>query len=281
MSTDERCRIGERSWLARQDDWHTTSALMISGADALVSGPGFDTETIAALAADAGLEIPATVHLLVTHMDFDHLRGIGMLPEARVVAGAGTAAKLADDGERGRYEAMAAAAGTPWRGPPRVDRAVEPPAPVRCGEQSVAALALPGHTSDSVGYYSPEFKLLLPGDYLSVSSYPMITAGLTPAIATHGLLLATLEENDVRWVVPGHGPAMDALGAARVAREDLDYLRALAAAIVEADGRGLDRDVALETVRRATSPPRAATGGFETLDMHEVNARRGWEAATR
>jgi glyoxylase-like metal-dependent hydrolase (beta-lactamase superfamily II) len=263
-------RVGERVWLARQDAWATTSILLLRETSALVCGPGFDDAALATACAQAGAPPPEQTFLLVTHMDFDHLAGVGTLARAEVVGGVETARLLADPDTVGRYARLAAEWGGSWPGEPQLDRAVDP-GPFRCGPFAVEAIAAPGHTDDAVAYVLADDHVFLPGDYLSPVTYPLVTGSLAAARKTHERLLAVLDRPEIRLVVPGHGSLLDPDAARRLATEDLDYLNGLAAAAAAA--ADLPQGLA-EREAYAVEPPRPACAGFEALGMREANARR-------
>jgi glyoxylase-like metal-dependent hydrolase (beta-lactamase superfamily II) len=263
-------RVGEMLWIVRQDAWETTSILLMRDGVALVCGPGFDDAAVAAACSEAEAPLPARTYLLVTHMDFDHLAGIGRLTRADVVGGAGTQRLLADPDTVADYTRLAEDWGGTWEAQPQLDRAIDP-GPFRCGPFAVEALAAPGHTDDALAYVLADDHLLLPGDYISPVTYPLVTGSLQAARETHVRLLAILARPEIRFVVPGHGSLLDPDAARRIATEDLDYLDRLAAAAAAAGG--LPSGLA---VREAYSvkPPRPARAGFEALGMREANARR-------
>lgn len=274
MSSGVR-RIGRRLWLARESPWDTTSLLAVRDGAALVCGPGFDGAELATAARDAGLAAPARVSLLVTHVDFDHLRGPGRLPGAEVIAGEDTHAAL-ENGSRQHYARLAEEWGAPWEASPRVDRIVRGGEPFAAGPFRVEPVAAPGHTPDALAYVLPEEGIFLPGDYVSSATYPLITGSLAAALETHERLLAVLERSDVWLVVSGHGPVLDPAEARRIASEDASYLERLAdaAALAVADGRPPGPAVAAVY---GVEPPRVPRGGFEAIDMRTMNARSALE----
>ncbi len=268
-------RIGPRLWLAREPMWDTSSLLVARDGTAVVCGPGFDTASLASSVEQAGLEVPERVVLLVTHVDFDHLRGPGRLPGAEVVAGAETLVAL-DAGLREEYEARAREWGVTWEAAPRVDRTVRGGEMLTAGPFRVEVIAAPGHTADAVAYVLPDEGVFLPGDYVSGATYPLVAGSLAASRETHERLLAVLERDDVWLVVPGHGPVLDPVEARRIAAEDAAYLERLELAAARATADGEAPGPALAAVY-GVEPPRLPRGGFEAIEMRTANARRALE----
>jgi hydroxyacylglutathione hydrolase len=268
-------RVGDTLWLARQDAWETTSILLLRDGACLACGPGFDDEAVDAACEESGVLPPTRTYLLVTHMDFDHLGGIGRLEQAEVVGGAQTQRLLADPEVVAKYRHLAEEWGGAWRASPRIDRIVGSGS-FRCGPFAVEALPAPGHTDDAIAYLLPDDHLFLPGDYVSPVTYPFVTGSLVAARTTHERLLAVLDRTEVRLIVPGHGSLLDPDAARQIAGEDLEYLERLA--VVGASTSGLPAGAAFREAY-AVEPPRSARAGFEALGMREANARRAVKEA--
>jgi glyoxylase-like metal-dependent hydrolase (beta-lactamase superfamily II) len=257
----------------QNEAWETSSVLVLRGGCALVCGPGFTEALIGAARRGEGQrERVGATQLLVTHVDFDHLQGVFGLPEARVVAGRATARLLEEDATREKLRRLAGEWGASWPRDPCVDRVVEAGEVFTLGVFTVRALAAEGHTPDGLAYVLSDLELLLPGDYISASSYPFLTASLSGAIGTYERLLAELACSPIRWVVPGHGPFLDRGEATRIAREDLDYLQALEGAARAAAAGGMSPGQALVRAY-AVEPPRANLPDFEVFAPRLCNAR--------
>jgi glyoxylase-like metal-dependent hydrolase (beta-lactamase superfamily II) len=211
------------------------------------------------------------MHVLVTHADFDHVGGIPYVPDAVVVAGEATAARIRS-GEAGRDLVDAGREwGVDWLDSLRVDRVV-PPGETACGVFRVEAIVADGHTADGLAYVLVEQGVLVAGDYLSGMTYPFLGGSLEAAIATHRRLLDALDRHELRWVVPGHGAPLPPAEARSVGEADLAYLQALAAAVAEARERDLPPGPALLHVF-AVEPPRPTTLDFELYGLRAANAR--------
>lgn len=262
--------LGEGVWASQTPLWQTNAVLARSGSDVLLCDPCFTPDEIERLVTLAR-EPVGPIHLLITHGDFDHVCGIGYLPEAVVAAGATTAERIRSGTPADELEAAGAEWGVTWPTGLRVDRIVEP-GRFACGDFDVEAIEATGHTADGLAYVLIEQGVLLPGDYLSDMTYPFVGGGLEETIATVRRLLDALERHDVRWVIPGHGRALAAGEARAVGESDLAYLEALARAVREAAADRLSPGLALLHVF-AVEPPRETTPDFEIYALRAANAR--------
>ena len=262
--------LGEGVWVSQTPLWQTNAVLARSGSETLLCDPCFvpdEIERLVALAREPG----GPIQLLVTHGDFDHVCGIGYVPEALVIAGAATAERITSGTAADQLAAAGVEWGVAWSTGLRVDRVVEP-GPFECGTFQVEAIEANGHTADGLAYVLVDQGVLLPGDYLSDMTYPFIGGGLEPTIATSRRLLDALERHDLRWVVPGHGRALTPEEAAAAGESDLAYLEALVRAVREATADGLSPGEALLHVFEV-EPPRETTPDFEIYGLRAANAR--------
>jgi hydroxyacylglutathione hydrolase len=262
--------LGEGVRVLQTRLWQTNGLLARSGDEALLCDPCFTAEEIETLAA-AAREGGGPIHLLVTHGDYDHVCGIGYLPEATVVAGAETAERIRS-GEAGEQLAAAGAEwGIAWPTQLRVDRVVEP-GRVECGAFTVEVLDARGHTRDGVAYALLDHGVLLPGDHLSDMTYPFVLGPLDQIIDSTQRLLEALERLGLRWVVPGHGRPLTPEEAAAVGEADLTYLESLRRAVAEARAAELAPGEAVLRVFEV-EPPRETTPDFEIYALRGFNAR--------
>jgi hydroxyacylglutathione hydrolase len=262
--------LGEGVWLSQTPLWQTNALLARSGDEVLLCDPCFtpeEIERLASTARDAG----GAIHLLITHGDFDHVCGIGYVPEATVTTGAATAARITSGTASEELTAAGAEWGIEWRSDLRVDRVVEP-GRFECGAFAVETLEASGHTADGLAFILLEQGVLLPGDYLSDMTYPFIGAGLDRTIATTRRLLEALERLEIRRVVPGHGRSLTPHEAKAVGEADLAYLESLGEAAREARSDDLSPGEALLRVFEV-EPPRATTPDFEIYALRSANAR--------
>lgn len=252
--------------------WQTNTVLAVAQRDAILCDPSWEPAEVAALRETAQRDARGTSYVLVTHADYDHTCGIGAFPDATVVAGPETAERIRS-GTAARELADASAEwGLPWEGEPRVDHVVEPGETHELGSFRVATIEARGHVADGLAWVLLDQAVLLAGDYLAVTSYPFVIDSLERSRRTIERLLQALDEHDLRWVVPGHGPALAPADARRVGEEDLDYLDRLAEAARDALAAGLSPGHSLVRVW-SVEPPRPTTPDFEVFDVRGANAR--------
>lgn len=262
--------LGEGVSVTQTPLWQTNAVFARAGADALLCDPCFTPGEIERLVALAR-ETDGPIHLLLTHGDFDHVCGIGYVPEAVVYAGAATAERIRSGTADDQLAAAGVEWGVTWPAGLRVDREVGPGL-LKCGTFNVEAIEANGHTADGLAYVLVDQGVLLPGDYLSDMTYPFIGGGLEATIATSRRLLDALERHDLRWIVPGHGRVLTPEEAAAVGRSDLAYLEGLARAVAEAATDRLSPGQALLHVFDV-EPPRETTPDFEIYSLRAANAR--------
>jgi glyoxylase-like metal-dependent hydrolase (beta-lactamase superfamily II) len=251
--------------------WQTNSLLALSGSDVLLCDPALAPDEIAAIRAEVEGAGGGPLQLLVTHGDFDHVCGIPYFPEAAVVAGEEAARRIREDAA-GELADAGPEWGYEWRTDGlRVDRVVGP-GEFRCGAFRVEALEAPSHGREGLAFVLHEQGILCAADHLSPITYPLLAGSLErTAVAVEGLLRA-LERFELRWVVPGHGRALEPQEARAIGETDLAYLRALEQVAREAVGDDRSDGWALLRVFEV-EPPRANTDDFEIYGIRAANAR--------
>jgi hydroxyacylglutathione hydrolase len=167
--------------------------------------------------------------IVITHGDWDHVLGIGLLEGARVTAGRLTADRLAAAGARAAVEDAAAEYYVECRDLEklRVDRPVDPPAEIELGPWTAVCRPAPGHTEDGMAISLLDEGLLVVGDYLSELEIPFVNGSLRDYEGTLELFVEVIETEQPAHVVVGHGRAHASARALEIAREDLAYLAAL------------------------------------------------------
>jgi glyoxylase-like metal-dependent hydrolase (beta-lactamase superfamily II) len=245
--------------------WQTSSLLLVADREAVVVDPCISADEVARIAARAS-ELGARVtHVLVTHADWDHVCGIAAFPDAVATMGPRTAEIVAGGKLPELIAERAATYGLKIEGEPRVDRVLELGMSHRVGRFSVETIPLMGHTADGTGYRIRQLDLLAVGDHLSAVEFPF-TSSTSDYRTTLAHLIELLRNGPPTVVVPGHGPALSAEEALRIAEADLAYLVALRDAVASAGGdHARARAAAL-----AVPLPRPAPD--ELAGMHAGNA---------
>ncbi len=266
--------LGGGVWQYQTPLWQTNAVLAVAGGEALLCDPSWEPAEIEAIRADAmRLASGGPVRILITHADYDHVCGIGSFPEAEIVAGEETASKIAEGAAGADLGAASSEWGLSWIGDLRVDRVASAGKTIELGAFRVEAHEARGHVADGRAWVLVDQGILLPGDYVSAMTYPFVIGSVADAHATVQRLIAAIDEHDLRWVVPGHGPALGPAEARRIAQEDLEYLERLRAAADDAAAAGLSPGHALVAVYGAVEPPRPTTDDFEIYGLRELNAR--------
>jgi hydroxyacylglutathione hydrolase len=264
--------LGGGLWQFQTALWQTNTLLARAGGEVLLCDPNYRPEEIEAIRAEALREDPAAVHLLLTHGDFDHTCGVPYFPEAAVVAGPETAEAIGSGAAAQGLRGAAVEWGLDWPGELRVDRVVVPGEDVALGCFRLETIDARGHVADGLAYVLLDQGVLLPGDYLSSMTYPFVIHSVEGARRTYERLLEALDRHELRWVVPGHGDALEPVRARAVAEEDVRYLEQLLAAAREA--RGSAPGDALLAVFSGAPPPRPTTDDFEMYGIHALNVQR-------
>jgi glyoxylase-like metal-dependent hydrolase (beta-lactamase superfamily II) len=258
--------------------WQTNCLLALAGGEALLCDPSYTQEEIDGLREEVEEAGPSSVHVLVTHADYDHVCGLGAFPGATVAAVQGTASRMDD----GSATAGLAAAGEEWGiswplTGVRVDRTVAF-GETQLGAFRVDVVDAASHGREGAAFVLVDQGVLFPGDHLSPITIPLLAGSLDAAIAANEALIEAIARHDLRWVVPGHGRTLSPGEAREIGEADLAYLRRLRDAAREAVDAGLAPGYALLHVH-AVEPPRADTDDFAVYGIRTGNARVALEEA--
>ena len=265
--------LGEGVFQFQTERWQTNALLAAAAGEALLCDPNWEPAEIEAIRDEAARLAGGATHLLITHADYDHVCGIGYFPEATVVAGEETASAIRNGSAAERLRGAARDWGLEWPTELRVDRVAAAGEELRLGAFRVKAIEACGHARDGRAYVLLDQGVLLPGDYLSAMTYPFLADSLRRYREANGRLLAALAEHDLRWVVPGHGPALTPARAKAIGEADDSYVARLEEAAREAVSEGLAPSLALLDVF-AVEPPRATTDDFEIYGLRVYNAQK-------
>ena len=158
-----------------------------------------------------------------THADWDHSWGNAAFPDTPIIAHRLCRAEMLTKGQRTLTEKQAAE-------PERFrDVTIVPPTitftefmDIDLGGLTLSIHHLPGHTADEAVVHLPEAGFLFAGD---AAEWPIPTTTEGPLGPWAAALRRWAARNDVRTVVPSHGP----IGDARLLRDNASYLDALLA----------------------------------------------------
>jgi hydroxyacylglutathione hydrolase len=223
--------LGPDVIVATSRAYQTTCTLVRAGGEAFcIDSPVFpdELEVLPAVADQAGFTV---VGLLATHADWDHLLGRYAFPEAPLGCAETTAARLVNHPGAAQRELRAfdEMLYVDRPGPLSLPGAQRLPVPgkLEIGDHELELHPADGHTEDGMAVWIPWERILVAGDYLSPVEIPSLDqAGSARAyLATLARLEPLVEQAE--YVVPGHGPPIDAGRAAAILREDRAYLEAL------------------------------------------------------
>jgi glyoxylase-like metal-dependent hydrolase (beta-lactamase superfamily II) len=211
--------------------WQMTSTVIRNGASCLVVDPGYFPRELADLAGLVPKEARVEA-VLFTHSHWDHVVGHGIFPAVPVYTSSVLACSVAEGGDLAA-KGMAKARefdsrwyverpwGYTW---PQDLRGLDDGGWFNVGDLDIEAFLIPGHAPDCMAIRAEDH--LLVGDYLSPCEIPFVD-NLADYRRTLNRLL-TLISPAIDTVIPGHGPALSAADAHRIAREDLRYLDRIA-----------------------------------------------------
>ncbi len=230
----------------------------------LLSDPGAATWEIAEAAGDGVQDI------VLTHADWDHVLGIGILRDATVHASPLAAERIRSGDARASAESQAPQfyLDTAELDGLRVDHVVTLPSDEGDGAWEAHYEPSPGHTPDGMVTWFPEESVLLVGDYLSQLEIPFVYHSATAYRETMELLIDRIAEWRPSFVVVGHGAPHDAETAIRIAREDHAYVSALQALV--------DRGGTLEEAHSVAYPQRSPGDA----EAHATNITKALEASS-
>jgi hydroxyacylglutathione hydrolase len=248
--------------------YQTTTLELRRAGERLLVDPGISPWEVEEVVSASTMPV---TQVLVTHADWDHVMGLGMLPDAQVTASRASAERIRAGAARAEIEREAAEFLIPHRSLERlhVEQEVDAPAEVRMGSWRGVCRAAPGHTDDGLVVTLPDEHLLVVGDYLSSLEIPGVYDSVTRYRSTLQALAGMIERERPQYVVVGHGKPHTSDEALRIADEDLAYLEAV---IAHAEA-GCPPDDA----ERIAVPARSAGAADRT--MHAANVARACEAA--
>jgi len=260
------------------------SVLLTADAHALVVDPGVLPSELDDVATAVAAVAPRfeNVALAFTHPHWDHVLGLPWFPGATTFAHSGFHDELERD------EKKIAAAAQRWIGEqgerlPCPFRAFEPQlkargtALLRLGPFDVVTYDTPGHSGSHLALWLPAQGTLVAGDLLSDIEIPWLDAAPWVYRASLKSLHWLFEQEDVRLLVPGHGPvAHGRMSGYRRLLRDMDYLLHLEQGVGEAWKRGLTLEETRADLARMQYLGKDAE--YPMNDVHAENVRFAWQA---
>lgn len=264
--------------------YEMNSLVLVRDGHALLVDPGVLPSELDDLAAAVQADVPQLdrVALAFTHPHWDHVLGLPWFPGATTFAHAG----FGDIMER--EEATLVADANEWieRHGEKLPHDLRPFTPMlsargttalHLGPFPVVTYDTPGHSSTHLALWFPDAGVLAAGDLLSDIEIPMLDA--PPWVYRNSLkaLHWLFEQEDVRLLVPGHGPVAHGrtTGYRRLLR-DLDYLLHLE----EAVGRAFRAGHSLEQARAelAAMDYLGKDAAYAMNAVHAENVRFAYES---
>jgi hydroxyacylglutathione hydrolase len=247
--------------------YQTTTLELRRAGERLLIDPGISPWEVEEVLAASAMQV---TQVLVTHSDWDHVMGLGMLPDVQVTAGNLAAARIRSGAARAEVEQEAAGLLLPHRALEKlhVDQEVHPPNEVRMGPWLGVCRPAGGHTEDCIVATLPDEHLLVVGDYLSSLEIPAAHHSMSDYRDTLQMLVGVIERERPLYVVVGHGKPHTSDEALRLADEDLEYVEAVLA--------HAQAGCPPEDAGRIAVPGRAA--GAADLTVHAENVARACAA---
>ncbi len=268
----------------RSRAYEMNSVVVARDGHAIVFDPGVLPSEMDDIAAHVCAVAPRfeQVSVVFTHPHWDHVLGRDWFPAATTLAHVGFADELERDAETIETAAKRwiEGAGEAWPRPfrpfaPRL--AVRGTARVELGPFELVAHEVPGHCASQIALWLPAEGVLVAADMLSDIEIPWLDG--PPWVYRRSLtaLHWIFEQEDVRWLVPGHGPVAEGrlAGYRRVLR-DIDYLLLLEQRVAGAHARGASLE---ETqAELATMEYLGRDADYPMNDVHRQNVGFAYEA---
>ena len=260
------------------------SLLLTRDDHALLVDPGVLPSELDDIAAAVQADVPRLdrVALAFTHPHWDHVLGLPWFPGASTFAHAGFADAMEHDldtlrhdanewieqqGEKLPHELQAFKPSMSARGTTAVEM----------GPFTVVTYDTPGHSSTHLALWFPDLGVLAAGDLLSDIEIPMLDA--PPWVYRNSLktLHWLFEQEDVRLLVPGHGPiAQGRVAGYRRLLRDLDYLLHLEEAVTRVWKAGQSLEQARTEL--AAMDYLGKDAAYAMNEVHAENVRFTYEA---
>lgn len=222
------------------------------------------------------------VSLAFTHPHWDHVLGMPWFPGATTFAHSGFGDELLRDEADIQKSAEQGLAAHHERLPHPFQAFVtgltaHGTTLVHLGPFEVVTYDTPGHNASHLAYWLPQHGVLFAGDLLSDIEIPWLDAPPWVYRASLKSLHWLFEQEDVRMLVPGHGPvASGRLAGYRRLLRDMNYLMVLE----ERVGAAWKRGHSLEQTRAELADMEyvGKDAAYPMNDVHGENVRFTWQA---
>lgn len=261
-----RERISEEIYVFTSDLYAqvTAGVIVTSEGAVVVDTLPFPQETreLLAFIRERGLRVPYVIN---THSHADHANGSYLFEEADLVAHQHCREILYRHGERVLEEAKAETpelAEVQLRLPSvTFDQGVT----LRLGDRTMRLMPLPGHTSDSIGVYVEEDKILFTGD--AVMPVPYIVEGDREALIDS---LRAIGQLSLENIVQGHGEIILRGEVEGVLRTSIFYLETIYDKVKEVVEAGASPESLAEISIEQCGKSRIPLNGL-VQQLHEAN----------
>lgn len=274
--------LGDGVHVRRSRAYAMNSVVLVRDAHAVVIDPGVLPSEMTELAAFVAGRAPRfeQVALVFTHPHWDHVLGRPYFPAATTVAHVGFADELERDAADIEHSAREWIEGADeaWPrpfAPFRPDLAVRGTAALPLGPFDAVAYDAPGHCASQLALFFPALGLFVAADMLSDIEIPWLDGPPWVYRRTLKDLHWVFEQEDVRVLVPGHGPVATGRAASyRRLLRDLDYLLVLEQKVGAARAKGLSLE---ETQAEcAAMDYLGKDAAYAMNDVHRDNVRFTW-----
>ena len=260
------------------------SVVLAAEGHALLIDPGVLPSELDDIARVVAAEAPRfeNVALAFTHPHWDHVLGSPWFPGATTFAHVGFADEVESDEQEIRDKSEK------WIGeqgerPPQRFQAFTPSltargtALLKLGPFDVVTYDTPGHSGSHLALWLPAQGTLVAGDLLSDIEIPWLDAAPWVYRASLKSLHWLFEQEDVRLLVPGHGPvAHGRVDGYRRLLRDMNYLLHLEQAVGEVWKKGASLEQARAEL--ASMEYLGKDAEYAMNDVHAENVRFAWQA---
>jgi cyclase len=261
-----RERISEEIYVFTSDLYAqvTAGVIVTSEGAVVVDTLPFPQETreVLAFVQEKGLRVPYVIN---THSHADHTNGSYLFEEADLVAHQRCRQILHKHGERVLEEAKAE---TPEVAEVRLrlpSITFNQEVTLRLGDRTMQLIPLPGHTSDSIGVYVQEDRILFAGD--AVMPVPYIVGGERAAMIDS---LRVISQLSLENIVQGHGEVILRGEVGEALETSIFYLETIYEKVKEAAEAGAPPESVAEIDIEQCGKSRIPLNGL-VQQLHEAN----------